>query len=69
MLSIHSKAEIGGSTPASISIYKLYAVERKQEATCQSGIGVRRWNLEAEIGGSSPVSALSFSDVDVGNAF
>ena len=42
--------------------------QEREEASGRSGVGVTRWHSNAEIGGSTPASALSFLHVDVGDA-
>ena len=43
--------------------------ERRRDTAGRSGVGVRRWRSKPQVVGSRPVSALSFSHVDVGDAF
>ena len=43
--------------------------ERRRDTAGRSGVGVRRWRSKPQVVGSRPVSTLSFSHVDVGDAF
>ena len=48
--------------------FKLQIIYRREETKYNRSAWCRgkRWNLNTEIGGSSPAVALSFSDVDIG---